>query len=214
MSYIGNILSVNRVVPVVVLDRVQDTAPLCEALLQGGIQVIEITLRTEVAMAAIGEAVRRFPDMIVGAGTLLSADQVTPVMDLGAKFGVSPGSTPSLLDAVSNNGFPFLPGGSSVSEFMALAEARFTIQKFFPASSAGGPAFLKNIASPLADISFCPSGGISAANAADYLALPNVIAVGGSWFVSADRIRNGGWAEITNDATDIVRRFSSAKAFK
>ena len=212
MNDIRDILNANRVVPVVVLDRVEDTAPLCEALLQGGIQVIEVTLRSEAAMAAIGEAARRFPDMIVGAGTLLDADHVTQVMDLGAQFGVSPGSTPALLDAVSTKGLPFLPGGSSVSEFMALAEARFAVQKFFPAGPAGGPAFLKSVASPLANISFCPTGGVNADNAADYLALPNVIAVGGSWFVSADRIRNGAWAEITNDAKDIVTRFGRAEA--
>jgi 2-dehydro-3-deoxyphosphogluconate aldolase / (4S)-4-hydroxy-2-oxoglutarate aldolase len=212
MGDIRDILNANRVVPVVVLDRVEDTAPLCEALLQGGIQAIEVTLRSEAAMAAIGEAARRFPDMIVGAGTLLDADHVTQVMDLGAQFGVSPGSTPALLDAVSTKGLPFLPGGSSVSEFMALAEARFAVQKFFPAGPAGGPAFLKSVASPLANISFCPTGGVSADNAADYLALPNVIAVGGSWFVSADRIRNGAWAEITNDAKDIVTRFGRAEA--
>ena len=211
MNNIQEILNANRVVPVVVLDRVEDTAPLCEALLQGGIQAIEVTLRTEAAMAAIGEASRRFPDMIVGAGTLLDADQVTQAIDMGAKFGVSPGSTPALLNAVSKNGFPFLPGGSSVSEFMALAEAGFVVQKFFPAGPAGGPAFLKHVASPLTDISFCPTGGINAENAAVYLALPNVIAVGGSWFVSADRIRNRGWAEITNDVSDIVRRFGSTK---
>ena len=212
MNDIRDILNANRVVPVVDLDRVEDTAPLCEALLQGGIQVIEVTLRSEAAMAAIGEAARRFPDMIVGAGTLLDADHVTQVMDLGAQFGVSPGSTPALLDAVSTKGLPFLPGGSSVSEFMALAEARFAVQKFFPAGPAGGPAFLKSVASPLANISFCPTGGVNADNAADYLALPNVIAVGGSWFVSADRIRNGAWAEITNDAKDIVTRFGRAEA--
>ncbi|MDG2205215.1 MAG: bifunctional 4-hydroxy-2-oxoglutarate aldolase/2-dehydro-3-deoxy-phosphogluconate aldolase [Alphaproteobacteria bacterium] len=212
MNDIRDILNANRVVPVVVLDRVEDTAPLCEALLQGGIQAIEVTLRSEAAMAAIGEAARRFPDMIVGAGTLLDADHVTQVMDLGAQFGVSPGSTPALLDAVSTKGLPFLPGGSSVSEFMALAEARFAVQKFFPAGPAGGPAFLKSVASPLANISFCPTGGVNADNAADYLTLPNVIAVGGSWFVSADRIRNGAWAEITNDAKDIVTRFGRAEA--
>lgn len=212
MDDIRDILNANRVVPVVVLDRVEDTAPLCEALLQGGIQVIEVTLRSEAAMAAIGEAARRFPDMIVGAGTLLDADHVTQVMDLGAQFGVSPGSTPALLDAVSTKGLPFLPGGSSVSEFMVLAEARFAVQKFFPAGPAGGPAFLKSVASPLANISFCPTGGVNADNAADYLALPNVIAVGGSWFVSADRIRNGAWAEITNDAKDIVTRFGRTEA--
>ena len=212
MDDIRDILNANRVVPVVVLDRVEDTAPLCEALLQGGIQAIEVTLRSEAAMAAIGEAARRFPDMIVGAGTLLDADHVTQVMDLGAQFGVSPGSTPALLDAVSTKGLPFLPGGSSVSEFMALAEARFAVQKFFPAGLAGGPAFLQSVASPLANITFCPTGGVNADNAADYLALPNVIAVGGSWFVSADRIRNGAWAEITNDAKDIVTRFGRVEA--
>ena len=211
MDDIRDILNSNPIVPVVILDRVEDTAPLCEALLQGGIQAIEITLRTEAAMAAIGEAARRFPDMTVGAGTLLNADQVKQVMDLGAKFGVSPGSTPALLDAVSTNEFPFLPGGSTMSEFMALAEASFVVQKFFPAGPAGGPAFLRSVASPMADISFYPTGGINADNAADYLSLPNVIAVGGSWFVSADRIRNGGWAQITNDTRDIVKRFSNAK---
>lgn len=207
MSDIRDILSANRVVPVVVLDRVEDTAPLCEALLAGGIGAIEITLRTDAAMAAIGEAAARFGDMIVGAGTLLEAGQVARVVDLGARFGVSPGSTPGLLNAARDKGLPFLPGGATVSEFMSLAEAGFAVQKFFPAGPAGGPAFLKSAASPLGDIAFCPTGGVNADNAADYLALPNVIAVGGSWFVGAERIRRGAWDQITADAKAIVERF-------
>ena len=207
MSDIRTILNANRVVPVVVLERLEDTAPLCEALLAGGIRAIEITLRTSTAMAAVGEAARRFDQMVVGAGTLMTADQMAQVMDLGARFGVSPGSTPALLDAARDKGLPFLPGGATVSEFMALSAAGFSVQKFFPAGPAGGSGFLKSVASPLPEVTFCPTGGVNADNAADYLALPNVIAVGGSWFVSPERIRRGAWNEITADAKAIVGRF-------
>lgn len=210
MGDIGKILSANQIIPVVVLERLEDTVPLCEALLNGGLKAIEITLRTEVAMACIGEAVKRFPEMSVGAGTVLREEQVTVVKDLGVDFGVSPGLTPQLCDAVRRHELPFLPGGATVSEFMVNADAGFTVQKFFPAEPSGGSGFLKSITSPLAGISFCPTGGINAGNAAAYLSLPNVIAVGGSWFVKPDLVAAGDWDEISKDVGDVVRKFGAA----
>ncbi len=209
MKNIRDILSANSVIPVVVLERVEDTAPLCEALLEGGIRAIEITLRTAAAAACIGEAARSFPDMTVGAGTVMTADQVAMVKDLGADFGVSPGATAALLEAVDDHGLAFLPGGATVSEFMTNAAAGYSVQKFFPAEPSGGSAFLKSIASPLADLSFCPTGGVNRGNAETYLSLPNVLAVGGSWFVSAERIERGAWADISADARDLVAQLGA-----
>ena len=205
MSDIKNILSGIRVVPVVALERVEYTKPLCTALLEGGITVIEITLRTEKALDCIAEAAASFPEMTVGAGTLLTQSQVAAAMDSGAAFGVSPGMTETLCNAVHKLEFPFLPGGSSVSEFMANREAGFTIQKFFPAEPAGGVNFLKSLLSPLQQISFCPTGGINLENALSYLSLPNVIAIGGSWFVGPERIKKGKWADITRDSRKIIQ---------
>ena len=208
MNTIKGILSGNRVVPVVTLERTEDIVPICEALLEGGITVIEVTLRTKIAMAAIGEAAKRFPDLAVGAGTLVKPEQVLQVIDLGAQFGVSPGATPALLEAVEASCFPFLPGGAIVSEFMCLDERGFNILKFFPAVPSGGLPFLKSIAATLSKTKFCPTGGINEQNVADYLALHNVIAVGGSWFVNPERIRRRAWNEITTAASVLSKKFS------
>ena len=208
MRDIKDILSEIRLVPVVVLEKVEYTKPLCAALLEGGITVIEITLRTEKALDCIAEAAANFPEMTVGAGTLLTQSQVIAAMDSGAEFGVSPGMTEALFNAVHKLEFPFLPGGSSVSEFMANLEAGFTIQKFFPAETAGGINFLQSLLSPLQQISFCPTGGINLGNALSYLSLPNVVAVGGSWFVGPERIKKRKWAEITRDSREIIQILS------
>lgn len=206
MTDIRDILTANPIVPVVVLDRAEDTAPLCEALMAGGVTAIEITLRTHAAMNCITEAAKRFPDIAVGAGTVMTEAQVAEVRDRGAVFGVSPGATPALLDAVDRHGLPFLPGGATVSEFMRNADAGYHVQKFFPAEPSGGAAFLKSLASPLPDLSFCPTGGVNLDNLEDYLGLANVIAVGGSWFVNPDLIAAGDWAGITAGAREARAR--------
>lgn len=206
MIELNSLFSGNRLIPVVIIERVEDTAPLCEAILEGGLDVVEITLRTQTALACIAEAAKRFPELSVGAGTVTSSEQVASAKDSGATFGVSPGTTPALREAVTQIGLPFLPGGSSPSEFMANAEAGFHIQKFFPAELSGGCRFLKSLTSPFPHLSFCPTGGINQENANDYLSLPNVIAIGGSWFVSPDRIERQEWRVISRDIKEIVER--------
>ena len=208
MRRIRDILRTNPVVPVVTLDRIEDTAPVCEALIEGGITVIEFTLRTAIAMKALGEAIKRFPELTVGAGTIVSSEQVTRVADLGAQFGVCPGATSDILNAAEATKLPFLPGGATVSEFMVLSERGFDIIKFFPAVPSGGLNFLKSIASPLSKIDFCPTGGITAANVAEYLELKNVIAVGGSWIASSDRTRRRAWNEIKLEASSVSKKFN------
>lgn len=207
MSTIRDILSANRVIPVVALDRIEDTIPICEALLEGGISIIEITLRTNIALGALREAAQRFPELCVGAGTIVNAEQVSQVIDQGARFGVSPGSTSAVLDAVDASKLPFLPAGATVSEFMALSERGFNIVKFFPADRGGGLDFLKSVSSPLARIDFCPTGGINSLNIAKYMELDNVIAVGGSWFVSPERIRRRAWDEIKQASITLSKKF-------
>lgn len=206
MIDLNSVLSGNRLLPVLIIERVEDTAPLCEAILEGGLGAIEITLRTPTALACIAEAAKRFPELNVGAGTVTTPEQVALVKDSGATFGVSPGTTTALRNAVVEIGLPFLPGGSSPSEFMANAEAGFHVQKFFPAESSGGCRFLKSLISPFPHLSFCPTGGINQENANTYLSLPNVIAVGGSWFVSPDRIERQEWRVISRDIREIIER--------
>lgn len=204
MRDLKTILSKNKIVPVVVLQRLSDTIPLCEAILEGGLDTVEITLRTDVAMPCMEEAAKRFPQMAIGAGTILNADQIMQAKNSGAAYGVSPGMTDVLRDAVLESDLPFLPGGSTVSEFMTNAEAGFSIQKFFPAEQSGGVGFLKSIASPLPHLSFCPTGGINQEDMVSYLSLPNVIAIGGSWFISPDRVENQEWSAIADDVRGIV----------
>lgn len=206
MTKLNSLLSSNRLIPVVIIERVEDTAPLCEAILEGGLDVVEITLRTQAALDSIAEAAKRFPKLSVGAGTVTTPEQVALAKDSGATFGVSPGTTPALREAIVKIRLPFLPGGSSPSEFMANAEAGFHIQKFFPAEASGGCRYLKSLASPFPHLSFCPTGGINQKNANDYLSLPNVIAIGGSWFVSPDRIEKQEWQAISRDIREIIEQ--------
>jgi len=210
MGTIRNILSANRVIPVVTLDRIEDTIPVCEALLEGGILAIEITLRTKIALKALHKAAHSFPELFVGAGTIVKAEQVLQVVDLGAQFGVSPGSTSAILEAAEESKLPFLPGGATVSEFMALSEQGFNIVKFFPAAQSGGLDFLRSVSSPLTQIEFCPTGGINARNVPEYLELHNVIAVGGSWFVSPEHIRRKAWDEIRLAASNLSAKFGQS----
>lgn len=190
--------SVLDVVPVmpVVLDRLADAVPVARALVAGGLPAIEVTLRTEVALDAIRAIADEVPEILVGAGTIVSPAQAKQASDAGARFLVSPGSTPTLLGAMADTGLPYLPGIATVSEVLAVLEAGRTEMKLFPAAASGGVAFLRSIASPVPVARFCPTGGITADSAADYLALPNVGCVGGSWLTPADALEAGDWARL------------------
>tara|TARA_Y100001970_G_scaffold267223_1_gene356868 strand:+ start:198 stop:854 length:657 start_codon:yes stop_codon:yes gene_type:complete len=211
MNNIRKILAANRVVPVVVLEHEEDILPLCESLLGGGIKIIEITLRTANAIRAISAAVKRFPELTVGAGSIIRVDQISQVVDAGAHFGVTPGTTTALIEAAGDSNLTILPGGSTVSEFMVLEELGFTVLKLFPAEPAGGLTFLKSLTGPLPNIVFCPTGGIKSENFLDYLALKNVLAIGGSWFVSNDLLRRRAWREITAEAVSICNKIGNVE---
>ncbi len=172
-------------IPVVVIDDVEDAVPLAEALVRGGLPAIEVTLRTDAALAAI-ERIADVEGAVVGAGTVTTPAQVEDALAAGARFLVSPGTTPALLDALQASGVPFLPGTATPSDVVALLERGITHAKLFPAEVVGGIAALKAFAGPFGQMRFCPTGGINADNAPDYLAQPNVVCVGGSWMTSGD----------------------------
>ncbi|MBQ0889858.1 bifunctional 4-hydroxy-2-oxoglutarate aldolase/2-dehydro-3-deoxy-phosphogluconate aldolase, partial [Streptomyces sp. RM72] len=182
----ASVLDLAPVVPVVVVDDLADAVPLARALVAGGLPAIEVTLRTPVALDAIRAIADEVPGAVVGAGTVITAEQVAEVVAAGARFLVSPGWTDALLEAMRASGVPFLPGVSTTSEVVALLERGVREMKFFPAEAAGGTAYLKALAAPLPQARFCPTGGISAASAPEYLALPNVGCVGGSWMLPKD----------------------------
>jgi 2-dehydro-3-deoxyphosphogluconate aldolase/(4S)-4-hydroxy-2-oxoglutarate aldolase len=185
------------VIAVIVIDKLADAVPLARALVDGGIPAIEITLRTPVALDAIRAVAAEVEGAIAGAGTVLNPADLRGAEEAGAKFAVSPGTSPALLAAVEKSTLPFLPGSASASEAMALFERGYRLQKFFPAEPAGGVAYLRGLGGPLPGIGFCPTGGVSLANAAAYLALPNVLCVGGSWLAPADLVRAADWTAIT-----------------
>ncbi len=189
------------VVPVLVLDDLAHAKPLAEALVAGGLPALEVTLRTACALDAI-RAMSEVPGGVVGAGTLLTPADVKAAKAAGAKFGVSPGATQRLLDACAEYDLPLLPGAATASEVMALLEMGYTVQKFFPAEQAGGAAYLKSIGSPIPQVKFCPTGGISLKIAPDYLALKNILCVGGSWVAPKDAMLRGDWAAITTLAAE------------
>lgn len=189
------------VVPVLVIEDLAQAAPLARALVAGGLPALEVTLRTPCAL----EAIRAMADVEgghVGAGTLLTPADVKAARKAGATFGVSPGATDSLIKACEDEGLPLLPGAVTATEIMALLERGYTVQKFFPAEQAGGAAFLKSIGGPLPQVSFCPTGGISLASAPSYLALPNILCVGGSWVAPKTLLAQGDWAGITRLAQE------------
>lgn len=192
-----SLLSVVPVVPVVVLDDLAHAVPVARALVEGGLPVIELTLRTPVALEAIRAIAAEVPEILIGAGTIVSPAQAAQAVHAGAQFLVSPGCTPTLLAAMAGSGVPFLPGTATVSEALAVLEAGVTEMKFFPAEASGGAAYLKSIASPLPGARFCPTGGITAASAPGYLALPNVGCVGGSWLTPGDALADKDWGRVT-----------------
>lgn len=185
MRDVVELLRGNTVIPVLAFETVEEAIMVCRKLAADGLLVLEITLRTEVALDCIRAVSDELPGAIVGAGTILTPDQARAACDAGAEFGVSPGLTPELSRAVGDMDWAFLPGIATISEAMAAHDAGFRALKFFPAEASGGRAFLKSAGSVLPNLSFCPTGGITAANADDYLALDNVFAVGGSWLHSS-----------------------------
>ena len=184
------------VIPAVTLERAEDAAPLARALAAGGLAVVEIMFRSPAAAEAIRAAAAEVPEATIGAGTLLTAADVEAAMAAGARFGVSPGATPALLDAAEAAGLSLLPGAGTASEAMALAGRGWTMLKFFPAEAMGGAATLGALAGPLPRIGWCPTGGVTAANAAAYRRLPNVVCVGGSWPAPREAIAARDWGRI------------------
>lgn len=184
------------VVPVLVIDDAATAVPLAQALVAGGLPVLEVTLRTPAALEAI-HTMAQVSGGIVGAGTLVTPQDVHAAKEAGAQFGVSPGATPALLAACEAEGLPLLPGAATATEAMAMLERGYDMVKFFPAEASGGAPALKAIGAPLPQISFCPTGGVGPGNAGDYLALPNVLCVGGSWVAPADKVKAGDWDGIT-----------------
>ena len=191
-----SLLDGQPVIPVLKIANIADAVPLARALSRGGLRAIEITLRTTDALEAIRRVAAEVEEAVVGSGTVLDARQFDEAARAGSKFIVSPGITGQLLDAAKDSPVPLLPGAITPGEIMAAREAGLRFLKFFPAEQSGGIASLKAFASPLADVKFCPTGGITAKNAADYLSLPNVICVGGSWVAPDDLIKAGKWDEI------------------
>ncbi|AMR81368.1 bifunctional 4-hydroxy-2-oxoglutarate aldolase/2-dehydro-3-deoxy-phosphogluconate aldolase [Cupriavidus nantongensis] len=184
------------VIPVLEFQSVDEALHVSEALVTGGLPLLEITLRTPVALEAIRAVAAALPQACVGAGTVLSVEQLHAVRDAGAQFAVSPGLTPTLAAGARGAGISLLPGVATASEAMAALEAGFTFLKFFPAQAAGGVPMLKSLGGPLPQLRFCPTGGIDAALAPSYLALPNVVCVGGSWVVPKDAVAGGDWGRI------------------
>ncbi|WP_169982412.1 bifunctional 4-hydroxy-2-oxoglutarate aldolase/2-dehydro-3-deoxy-phosphogluconate aldolase [Microbispora sp. H10836] len=198
----SNLLDLAPVVPVVVLDDAESAVPLARALVGGGLPVIEVTLRTPVALDAIRRIAAEVPEAVVGAGTVRSPEDVEAATEAGARFLVSPGTTPGLLAAMLAAGVPFLPGVATATEAMTLAERGVRELKFFPAEPAGGVTYLKALSGPLPDVRFCPTGGITPSNAPAYLALPNVDCVGGSWLTPRSLVTAGDFARIEKLASE------------
>jgi 2-dehydro-3-deoxyphosphogluconate aldolase/(4S)-4-hydroxy-2-oxoglutarate aldolase len=190
------------VIPVIVIDRLEDAVPLARALVEGGVKVLEVTLRTPAALKAIEAMARDVPGAIVGAGTIRSAADARAARQAGAVFGVSPGYTAEVGAACRDVGLPLLPGVATASEVMAAQADGLSFLKFFPATAAGGIPMLKALAGPFPDVAFCPTGGITLQTAPDFLALPNVKVCGGSWLTPADAVKAGDWGRITRLAAE------------
>jgi len=191
-----------KIVPVVVVDDADDAVRLAEVFVEAGVGVIEVTLRTSAAMQALEAIASRVPEMLLGAGSVRSAAQLADVAAAGARFAVSPGSSSALLEAAAASAMPFVPGAITPSEVLGLLERGYTLQKFFPAEAAGGIPFLKSLSSPIPEAAFMPTGGIGPGLARDYLALPNVLAVGGSWLAPSALVASGAFDEIAALARD------------
>jgi 2-dehydro-3-deoxyphosphogluconate aldolase/(4S)-4-hydroxy-2-oxoglutarate aldolase len=201
MSEPTSLLDIAPVIPVVVVQDAANAVPIAKALVDGGLPIIELTLRTPVALAAIERIAAEVPEIIVGAGTVVDAGQAKRALAAGAQFLVSPGSTTDLRAGMRDTGLPHLPGVATVSEVMTLLEDGYTDMKFFPAEAAGGVPYLRAIHSPVPVARFCPTGGITPTNLAEYLATPNVGCVGGSGLTPADAVDRHDWSQISSLAT-------------
>jgi 2-dehydro-3-deoxyphosphogluconate aldolase/(4S)-4-hydroxy-2-oxoglutarate aldolase len=197
-----SLIGTTPVIPVLVIDRLDQAVPLGRALVESGLPVLEVTLRTPAALEAISALRAALPAAVVAAGTVLTPAQARDAAAAGAQFLVSPGSTPALLDGIAPLNVPLLPGAATVSEMMALQERGYRMVKFFPAQAAGGPDYLKGLLSPLPQLRFCPTGGIDGASARKWLALPNVACVGGSWMARPEWIAAGDWAPVREAAAE------------
>jgi 2-dehydro-3-deoxyphosphogluconate aldolase/(4S)-4-hydroxy-2-oxoglutarate aldolase len=208
MADASKVLSISPVIPVVTIDDPQDAVPLARALADGGVKIIELTLRTESALTSLKLIADEVPDILVGAGTILTPGQADDAISAGAQFLVSPGVTPALLTRMLTFDVPVLPGVATVGEVMAVLESGLDTMKFFPAGPAGGPNYLAAIGAPIPQVQFCPTGGISLATAPDYLKLANVSCVGGSWLTPAAAVKSRDWNRITElarEAAALVR---------
>ncbi|MFL6929743.1 MAG: bifunctional 4-hydroxy-2-oxoglutarate aldolase/2-dehydro-3-deoxy-phosphogluconate aldolase [Xanthobacteraceae bacterium] len=195
-----DLLRLAPVIPVITIERVEDGVPLARALVSGGLRLLEITLRTPAGRDAAAAIIADVPGAVVGIGTVLTPQDLARSRELGARFALSPGATPELLAAAAQSDLPFMPGVATASELMMALARGFDTVKFFPAVPAGGIAALKALAGPFPQARFCPTGGVSEDNAAEWLALPNVVVVGGSWLTPASEIRGGAWDRITERA--------------
>lgn len=205
MLSIEEIMNTSAVIPVIVIADIDDAVPLAQALVNGGLKVLEVTLRTDVGLEAISRIKQAVPDAVVGAGTVVTPLELSKAIDAGSEFLVSPGSTPSLIDAALLQSVPLLPGVSGPSEAMELLEKGISHLKFFPAEAAGGIPMLKSIAGPLPQLKFCPTGGINEKTASDYLALDNVLCIGGSWMLDRALIDAKDWSAIERKARAAAR---------
>lgn len=201
----ADVLNAGPVVPVIVINKLEQAVPLAKALVKGGIRVLEVTLRTECAIDAIRLIANEVPEAMIGAGTVINAQQLTAVTEAGALFAISPGLTEELLSAATKGCIPLIPGISTVSELMLGMNYGLKEFKFFPAEANGGVKALKAIAGPFSQVKFCPTGGISPANYRDYLALKSVLCIGGSWLVPEDALESGDYQRITQLAEEAIK---------
>ncbi|EMA3642312.1 bifunctional 4-hydroxy-2-oxoglutarate aldolase/2-dehydro-3-deoxy-phosphogluconate aldolase [Providencia stuartii] len=201
----ADVLNAGPVVPVIVINKLEQAVPLAKALVKGGIRVLEVTLRTECAIDAIRLIANEVPEAMIGAGTVINAQQLTAVTEAGAQFAISPGLTEELLSAATKGCIPLIPGISTVSELMLGMNYGLKEFKFFPAEANGGVKALKAIAGPFSQVKFCPTGGISPANYRDYLALKSVLCIGGSWLVPEDALESGDYQRITQLAEEAIK---------
>lgn len=191
------VMTTSPVMPVLVIEQLEHAVPLAKALVAGGIRVLEVTLRTACALDAINAIAEAVPEALVGAGTVLNAEDYQAAVNAGASFVISPGMTPSLVEAAKAGAVPLIPGVSTLSEVMTGMDMGLSYFKFFPAQASGGAPALKAMGGPIPQVKFCPTGGISLSNAKEYLALPNVLCVGGSWLAPAQLMADGDWDSIT-----------------
>lgn len=209
----ADLLSGQRVVPVVVIEDASDAVPLARTLLSAGLGAIEVTLRTEEGLEAIERIANQVPDMLLGAGSVRRAGQIGEVKSAGARFAVSPGSSDALLDAAADAALPFVPGAVTASEVLKLLDLGYTLQKFFPAELSGGAPFLKALGAPIPEARFMPTGGVTPGNAGDYLSLANVACIGGSWIAPSGLLREKNFDAIGRLAGEAARLRPSATGF-